>query len=66
MVRPEPKPQRVSVAVVRGAQRQNDYTMSGTLAARLRSATKVKQDPSSMLYKESIKGLKVRVEKEQQ
>lgn len=40
--------------------------MSGTLAARLRSATKVKQDPSSMLYKESIKGLKVRVEKEQQ
>lgn len=52
--------------MVRGAQRQNDYTMSGTLAARLRSATKVKQDPSSMLYKESIKGLKVRVEKEQQ
>ena len=64
MVKPEPKPQRVPATIVRGAQRPNEYNATGTLASRLRSATRIKQDPSSMLYKESIKGLKIKVEKE--
>ena len=64
MIKPEPKPQRVPATVIRGAQRPSEYNATGTLASRLRSATKIKQDLSSMLDKESMKGLKIRVEKE--
>ncbi|CAL5970547.1 Conserved_hypothetical protein [Hexamita inflata] len=61
--RPEPKPQqRVMQITTKQVERQNE--VNGNLASRLRNGTKVKQDPQSMIYKESLRAVHFKVEKE--